>query len=90
MWIDHIKGLIDDSIANIHKWDPTKHRSGNIELITGDGRMGYAKNGPYDAIHVGAAADIIHPDVKEIYFKGAILKGFRTCKLSLMFLKNVS
>ena len=55
--IDHIKGLVDDSIENVNKWDPQQIKSGHIELITGDGRQGYSKNAPYDAIHVGAAAD---------------------------------
>ncbi|KAG6896370.1 hypothetical protein C0992_008739 [Termitomyces sp. T32_za158] len=29
---------------------------GRIVIVTGDGRQGYASGGPYDAIHVGAAA----------------------------------
>jgi len=32
-----------------------------IVLVTGDGRLGYASKGPYDAIHVGAAARTIPP-----------------------------
>jgi len=31
-------------------------QSKEIQIITGDGRKGYASSGPYDAIHVGAAA----------------------------------
>jgi len=34
--------------------------SGKVELITGDGRKGYAEGGPYHAIHVGAAAKEMH------------------------------
>jgi protein-L-isoaspartate(D-aspartate) O-methyltransferase len=30
--------------------------NGQIEIIQGDGRLGYPQEGPYDAIHVGAAA----------------------------------
>jgi len=30
--------------------------SGNMKIVEGDGRQGYASAGPYDAIHVGAAA----------------------------------
>lgn len=30
--------------------------SGQIELVVGDGRLGYPEGAPYDAIHVGAAA----------------------------------
>lgn len=35
---------------------PSAPRQGSIEIITGDGRLGYAPRAPYDAIHVGAAA----------------------------------
>lgn len=59
--IDHINELVEDSIKNVLKWDPDQIRSGHIHLISGDGRQGYAKDAPYDAIHVGAAADGI-PD----------------------------
>ena len=31
-------------------------KSGNLKLFAGDGRLGYADDAPYDAIHVGAAA----------------------------------
>ncbi|KAI9509306.1 protein-L-isoaspartate O-methyltransferase [Russula earlei] len=36
-----------------------------IVLVTGDGRFGYAPKGPYDAIHVGAAARTIPPALVE-------------------------
>ncbi|KAF8496494.1 protein-L-isoaspartate O-methyltransferase [Russula emetica] len=36
-----------------------------IVLVTGDGRLGYAEKGPYDAIHVGAAARTIPPALVE-------------------------
>jgi len=36
-----------------------------IVLVTGDGRLGYAPKGPYDAIHVGAAARTIPPALVE-------------------------
>lgn len=57
--VDHIKGLVEDSIVNVNNWDHKKHKSANIELITHDGRLGFPENAPYDAIHVGAAADTI-------------------------------
>ena len=31
----------------------------NIEILNEDGRKGYAKGGPYDCIHIGAAIDKI-------------------------------
>ncbi|XP_016079457.1 PREDICTED: protein-L-isoaspartate(D-aspartate) O-methyltransferase isoform X4 [Miniopterus natalensis] len=57
--IDHIKELVDDSINNVRKDDPTLLSSGRVQLIVGDGRMGYAEEAPYDAIHVGAAAPVV-------------------------------
>jgi len=36
-----------------------------IVLVTGDGRLGYPQKGPYDAIHVGAAARTIPPALLE-------------------------
>ncbi|KAI0250690.1 Pcmt1-prov protein [Lactifluus subvellereus] len=36
-----------------------------IVLVTGDGRLGYAEKGPYDAIHVGAAAKTVPPALVE-------------------------
>jgi protein-L-isoaspartate(D-aspartate) O-methyltransferase len=36
-----------------------------IMLITSDGRLGYTQKGPYDAIHVGAAARTIPPALVE-------------------------
>lgn len=45
------------SSANLRK---DKHASlldsGEIQIITGDGRKGYPPSAPYDVIHVGAAA----------------------------------
>ena len=58
MGIDHIQELVDGSVANIRK-DPNLAAlldSGQITMVTGDGRQGYEPEAPYDAIHVGAAA----------------------------------
>jgi len=56
--IDHLKELVDLSISNIAKHASYKDLldSGVMKLVLGDGRQGYAPDGPYDAIHVGAAA----------------------------------
>ena len=40
---------------------PTLMHSGRLKLLTGDGREGAAFDGPYDAIHVGAAAPELPP-----------------------------
>lgn len=37
-------------------------------LSVGDGRMGYAEEAPYDAIHVGAAAPVVPQAVSWAFF----------------------
>ncbi|KAF1602266.1 UNVERIFIED_CONTAM: Protein-L-isoaspartate(D-aspartate) O-methyltransferase, partial [Eudyptes robustus] len=54
--IDHIPELVELSERNIRKNNEDLLESGRIILVVGDGRLGYAEEGPYDAIHVGAAA----------------------------------
>jgi len=53
----HIKGLTDLSTSNLRA---DKHAStlssGDVQIVLGDGRQGYAPAAPYDVIHVGAAA----------------------------------
>lgn len=63
--IDHIKELVDDSIVNTKK-NPELGQlleTGQITLVTGDGRKGYPPEAPYDAIHVGAAAPTLPQDL---------------------------
>lgn len=55
--IEHVPELVAFSEENLRKdglGDALASKA--IELIAGDGRQGYAQGGPYDAIHVGAAA----------------------------------
>merc|ERR1712051_522478 len=54
--IDHMKELVDWSVSNVKKNHEDLLKSGQIKLVVGDGRQGHAQNGPYHAIHVGAAA----------------------------------
>lgn len=54
--IDHISELVDFSKKNIDRDKPGFIDSGRIVLVTGDGREGHVNLGPYNAIHVGAAA----------------------------------
>ncbi|KAJ6178353.1 hypothetical protein N7519_008814 [Penicillium mononematosum] len=61
--IDHIPELTDLARTNM---DKSKSGSGllasqTVKFITGDGRLGWKEGAPYDAIHVGAAADKLHP-----------------------------
>ncbi|OBZ67956.1 Protein-L-isoaspartate(D-aspartate) O-methyltransferase [Grifola frondosa] len=55
--IEHIPQLVEWSVGNLRKDGlGAAVDEGRIEMVAGDGRQGYAKEGPYDAIHVGAAA----------------------------------
>jgi len=54
--IDHIQNLVDWSENNLRKNHGNLIDSGQIKLVLGDGRLGYDQDGPYHAIHVGAAA----------------------------------
>lgn len=65
--IDHIQGLVDMSRKNMGKTDDGRKllESGKVKLVIGDGRLGWPEEGPYDAIHVGAAATTIHPALIE-------------------------
>ncbi|KAG0638245.1 protein-L-isoaspartate O-methyltransferase [Tuber brumale] len=59
--VEHIQQLCDLSTENLKK-DPVHSRmlqDGTIKIIRGDGRLGYPEGGPFDAIHVGAAASIM-------------------------------
>lgn len=53
---EHIEQLVLESIQNVQQDDPELLSSGRIKFVVGDGRLGYPEGGPYDAIHVGAAA----------------------------------
>ena len=54
--IEHIPELVQLSMKNISKNGRALFESGTLEIVTGDGRLGWPIGGPYDAIHVGAAA----------------------------------
>lgn len=60
--IDHIPQLTELATSNMRRSEEGRRLldSGKVEFVTGDGRKGYADGGPYDAIHVGAAAAEIH------------------------------
>jgi protein-L-isoaspartate(D-aspartate) O-methyltransferase len=47
---------VEFAIGNINSDDPKLLVDGKIKIIEGDGRLGCEEFGPYDAIHVGAAA----------------------------------
>lgn len=65
--IDHIQPLVDLAKQNMQKSESGRRflDSGRVEIVKGDGRKGYPSGGPYDAIHVGAAASEIHKELIE-------------------------
>jgi len=54
--VDHINDLVMNSRVAAKKAQAQSGRPWDIVLEIADGRHGYAKYAPYDAIHVGAAA----------------------------------
>jgi len=65
--IDHIPELVELARSNMNKSKQGRQlqASGQVKFITGDGRLGWKENAPYDAIHVGAAAEELHPALIE-------------------------
>ncbi|GAB1196103.1 hypothetical protein APSETT444_005369 [Aspergillus pseudonomiae] len=61
--IDHIPELVDLADKNMHKSDQGRKLldTGKVKFIIADGRLGWQEGAPYDAIHVGAAAEKLHP-----------------------------
>lgn len=60
--VDHIPQITNFSLGNLRK-SPVHSGmldDGTIKIVTADGRKGYPEEGPYDAIHVGAAAAEMH------------------------------
>ncbi|KAI9834238.1 MAG: hypothetical protein M1819_003076 [Sarea resinae] len=56
--VDHIQELVDMAKDNMEKSDEGIGllQSKRVQFVKADGRQGYPPGGPYDAIHVGAAA----------------------------------
>ena len=57
--IEHIDELAEASRHNIAKHHQAYLDDGSITIVAGDGRQGLPEYGPFDVIHVGAAADSI-------------------------------
>jgi len=55
--IDHIPELVQQSIENVRSDNPQLLENGSVILKVSDGFKGYESEAPYDAIHVGAAAE---------------------------------
>lgn len=61
--IDHIPELVELARTNMNKSEEGRElqASEKIRFITADGRLGWKEGAPFDAIHVGAAAETLHP-----------------------------
>jgi Protein-L-isoaspartate(D-aspartate) O-methyltransferase (PCMT) len=59
--IDYIPELVDLSVENTRKHHRDKLAMGNLVLKVGDGWKGSPEDGPFDSIHVGAAATFVPP-----------------------------
>ena len=59
--IEHLPELSEMSKRNLVKDPELKSLidNGELVIVTGDGRLGYPEEAPFDAIHVGAAAPVI-------------------------------
>ena len=84
--IDHIQNLVDWSENNLRKNHGNLIDSGQIKLVLGDGRLGYDQDGPYHAIHVGAAAAELPQQVRK-FFIFAIF--FKKWAMDRKFFKSV-
>jgi len=57
--IENISKLVKMSIENVRSGNPDLLESNRMKLVFGDGREGFPEEAPFDAIHVGAAAESI-------------------------------
>jgi len=73
--IEHIDELVDWSISNVKAGNPELLQNGNVQIKQGDGRTlkGFEHLGPFDAIHVGAAADGIPQILLDKLAPGGVL-----------------
>nr|XP_033327125.1 protein-L-isoaspartate(D-aspartate) O-methyltransferase-like [Megalopta genalis]XP_033327126.1 protein-L-isoaspartate(D-aspartate) O-methyltransferase-like [Megalopta genalis] len=57
--VDHIPELIEISSKNVQEDCSHFIKEGRVKFVVGDGRLGHTADGPYNAIHVGAAANTL-------------------------------
>ncbi|KAI7372593.1 protein-L-isoaspartate O-methyltransferase-like protein, partial [Hortaea werneckii] len=57
--VEHISPLVELARGNTGKSEEGRKllEDGGVRYVKGDGRLGWKEEGPYDAIHVGAAAE---------------------------------
>lgn len=88
--IEHIPELVQFSVENLQKdglGEALEEKQ--IEMIAGDGRQGYASAGPYDAIHVGAAAPTLpQPLVDQLKSPGCMFIPVGTHSQQILLVKK--
>ncbi|XP_076765759.1 protein-L-isoaspartate(D-aspartate) O-methyltransferase [Xylocopa sonorina] len=94
--IDHIPELIEISMKNVSEDCPDFIKEGRVKFVVGDGRSGHAADGPYNAIHVGAAAETLPQQLIDQLTPGGRLicpvvtiEGFQRLQDLLQVDKNV-
>ncbi len=60
---DVLPYLVDMTKRNVNADDPHLISTGIVEISVGDGWRGLPEHAPFDAIHVGAAASEIPPEL---------------------------
>lgn len=71
--MDVFERLVDLTRANIMKDDADLLESGTVQLKHGNGWKGWKDAGPFDAIHVGAAADGFPTKLANQLVKGGVM-----------------
>lgn len=71
--IDVVPQLVELSRKNILKEDGDLLESGVVQVMTRDGWKGYPEGGPYNAIHVGAAAETFPKELMKQLALGGVM-----------------
>ena len=72
--IEHIKELYDFGLQNISKHHKALLDNKSIELILGDGRLGFKEKAPFNCIHVGAASmEVPKVFIEQLAFGGRLV-----------------
>lgn len=71
--IDVIPQLVELSRKNILKEDGDLFDNGIVQVMTRDGWKGYPEGAPYNAIHVGAAAETFPKDLMNQMALGGVM-----------------
>lgn len=71
--IDVVPQLVEMSKSNIRKEDSDLLDSGTVEVHLRDGWGGYPEGSPYDAIHVGAAAETFPKELMRQLAVGGVM-----------------